>query len=96
MMNYNPGDVVMVPFPFVDRPIQKLRPALVLSNARDGEKGKHLVLTMITSAKRSYWKSDIILDDYKAAGLKAESIVRWKIFTIEAALVQSRRGQVGV
>jgi predicted alpha/beta-fold hydrolase len=57
MMNYSPGDVVMVPFPFIDRPVQKLRPALVLSCSPDGEKNKHLVLAMITSARRSHWKS---------------------------------------
>jgi len=37
-MNYKAGDVVMIPFPFIDRPIKKLRPALVLSNNPDGEK----------------------------------------------------------
>lgn len=94
MMNYKFGDVVTVPFPFVDRPIQKLRPALVLSNKPDGNENKHLVMAMITSAKRSRWISDIILMDWKAAGLNAPSIVRWKIFTIEAALVQNRRGMV--
>ena len=93
-MNYKFGDVVTVPFPFIDRPIQKLRPALVLSNNPDGEENKHLVLVMITSAKRSRWISDIALKNWQAAGLKAESIVRWKIFTIEAALVKNKRGEL--
>ena len=92
MMSYDFGDVVIVPFPFIDRPIQKLRPALVLSNKPDGFKDKHLVLAMITSAKRSRWKSDVVLKDWEHAGLKAESIVRWKIFTIEAVFVQKFRG----
>ncbi len=91
-MNCKPGDVVMVPFPFIDRQISKLRPALVLSNNPDGENDKHLILSMITSAKRSRWKSDIVLKEWRKSGLKAESVVRWKIFTIEAKLVQEKRG----
>ena len=95
-MNYKFGDVVTVPFPFIDRPVQKLRPALVLSNKPDGEEGRHVLLAMITSAKRSRWKSDVVLHDWRAAGLNAESIVRWKIFTIEAALVQGVRGSLSL
>jgi len=93
-MNYNPGEIVIIPFPFIDKSVQKLRPALVLSNNPDGENGNHLVLVMITSAKRSRWESDIILKEWQIAGLKAESIVRWKIFTIEATLIRERRGKL--
>ena len=93
-MNYKPGDIVIVPFPFIDKPVQKLRPALVLSSNPDGEYGNHLVLAMITSAKRSRWESDIILKEWQAAGLKAESIVRWKIFTIEDELIKEKRGNL--
>jgi mRNA interferase MazF len=94
MMNYKPGEIVLVPFPFIDKPVQKLRPALVLSSNVDGQTDNYLVLAMITSAKRSRWESDIILNEWQAAGLKAESIVRWKIFTIEAVLIQERRGSL--
>jgi mRNA-degrading endonuclease toxin of MazEF toxin-antitoxin module len=94
MMNYEPGEIVIVPFPFIDKPVQKLRPALVLSNNPGGENGNYLVLAMITSAKRSRWESDIILEEWQAAGLKAESIVRWKIFTIEDELIKEKRGKL--
>ena len=93
-MSYKPGEIVVVPFPFIDKPVQKLRPALVLSNNPDGGAGNHLVLVMITSAKRSRWESDIILKEWQIAGLKAESIVRWKIFTIESVLIKERRGKL--
>jgi len=96
MMNYKPGEVVIVPFPFIDKPVQKVRPALVLSNNSNGENNNHLVLAMITSAKRSRWKSDVILRDWQAAGLRAESLVRWKIFTIESELILEKRGSLNV
>jgi hypothetical protein len=69
-----------------------LRPALVLSNTPDGDCDMYLICAMITSAKRSHWTSDVILLDWEAAGLQAESILRWKVFTIEAALVTGKRG----
>ena len=94
MINYKPGQIVIVPFPFIEKPVQKLRPALVLSNNSDGKSGNHLVLAMITSAKRSRWESDIILEEWQAAGLRAESIVRWKIFTIETELIKEKRGKL--
>ncbi len=95
-MNYKPGEIVVLPFSFMDKPVQKLRLALVLSNNPDGENGNHLVFAMITSAKRSRWESDIILRDWQAAGLKAESIVRWKIFTIEAVIIREKRGALSI
>ena len=94
MMNYKPGEIVVVPFPFIDKPVQKLRPALVISNNPEGENDNHLVLAMVTSAKRSRWESDIILQEWQHAGLRAESIVRWKIFTIEDELIKKKRGNL--
>ena len=87
------GDIVDVPFPFVDRPARKRRPALVLSAALAREE-EVLILAMITSAKRSRWSGDIALSDWRGAGLRAPSVLRWKIFTIDAALVVGRRGSL--
>ena len=90
MTSFDPGDVVEVPFPFVDLPVRKRRPALVLNN--DTRSGSTAVFAMITSAKRSRWESDVSLRDWSEAGLNAPSFVRWKIFTLDSALVVSRRG----
>ena len=43
-------DVVVVPFPFSDRPGHKRRPALVLTNLSFNRAG-HTVLCMITSSE---------------------------------------------
>lgn len=92
MMTYNPGDVVDVPFPFIDTPGKKLRPALVLSGTRFSQSTGAFVLMMVTSAERSHWETDIELDDWKSAGLRKSSILRWKIFTLDEQLIVSRRG----
>jgi mRNA interferase MazF len=94
MTSYKPGDVVEVPFPFIDLPVRKWRPALVLSSEVMQREQGVVILAMITSAKRNKWNSDVSLQEWQQAGLKAPSIVRWKIFTFESALIQSRRGSL--
>jgi mRNA interferase MazF len=94
MTTCKPGDVVDVPFPFIDTPDKKLRPALVVSDPRIQKTAGAIVLMMITSAERSNWETDIKLSDWQSAGLRKASIVRWKIFTIDEKLVVSRRGSL--
>src|SRR5579864_5729053 len=76
-----PGDVVVVPFPFTDSPQSKRRPALVLSR-KSFNQGGHTVLTMITSAQHQPWPGDHPIADLTVAGLRAPCTVRLKIFTL--------------
>lgn len=87
MMSYEPGTVVEVPFPFIDRPERKRRPALVVGGVPEVA-----LLAMITSAKRSSWSSDVTLSDWKRAGLRAPSVVRLKVFSIEPEVILTARG----
>lgn len=90
--SFSPGDVVIVPFPFTDRLTAKRRPALVCSAREFNERSGHVVLAMITTATRTPWPGDVVLADREAAGLPASSTVRWKLFTLDAALVLRRAG----
>jgi mRNA interferase MazF len=86
-------DVVVVPFPFTDRRATKRRPALVLSeNKAFNRPVGHLVLAMITSAGNAAWPLDTPVSDLVAAGLPAPSVVRMKLFTLDATLVLRRAG----
>ncbi len=76
------GDVVVVPFPFVDAQVVKHRPALVLSNRVFNASSGQSVLAMITSANQSTWPTDLEIADLEQAGLKHYSVVRWKLFTL--------------
>ena len=89
MTNYEPGDVVDVPFPFVDLPIRKRRPALVLGCLEEAA-----ILAMVTSAKRSAWSTDTPVTGRHEAGLHAPSVVRLKLFSIEPEVILSRRGSL--
>jgi mRNA interferase MazF len=91
-MSFARFDIVIVPFPFTDRPVTRRRPALVVSaTAWNGASG-HVVCAMITSARQSTWPHDTAVTNLTAAGLTAACVVRLKLFTLEAGLVIRRAG----
>jgi mRNA interferase MazF len=86
------GDVVVVPFPFTDRPIVKRRPALVLSNRAFNAANGNGIFAMITTGAGSRWPSDIDITDIAVAGLRHRSVVRWKVFTVPSDIVLAKVG----
>jgi mRNA interferase MazF len=95
-MTYEQFDVVVVPFPFTDIPASKRRPALVLSAAHSfNTPVGHSAMAMITTAAHSSWALDVAISDLDAAGLKAPSIVRMKLFTLDHNLVINSIGRLG-
>lgn len=94
MASYDGFDVVVVPFPFTERPASKRRPALVVSEAHFNQQHGHLVLAMITTAGQTAWPSDIVIADIAAAGLPAPSVVRLKLFTLDESLIARRIGEL--
>lgn len=92
---YDPWDVVVVPFPFVERFGTKRRPALVLSAADFNATG-NTVLAMITTAPAGEWEHDVRLIDLQGAGLPAPCVVRFKLFTIDNRLLIRRAGGLSV
>jgi mRNA interferase MazF len=91
MASFEHFDVV-VPFPFTDADITKRRPALALSGAAWVQQHVHGTFAMVTSARHSHWPSDVTIQEPEAAGLRAPSVVRWKLFTLPAVLVERRLG----
>ena len=87
MPSFEAGDIVRVPFPYTDRPVRQWRPALVVSNGVIADAPALLWVVMITSAENRAWPSDIpLVEDYRAIGLPAPSLIRpAKIATLEAA-----------
>jgi mRNA-degrading endonuclease toxin of MazEF toxin-antitoxin module len=86
-------DIVVVPFPFSDRRASKRRPALALSSATFSAESGHTVLAMITSAGNPAWPMDVAIDA-EAAGLRAPSKVRMKLFTLDNRLIIHRTGSL--
>lgn len=76
--------IAVVPFPFVDAPVAKRRPALALSTGTFFAANGHGLFAMITSARHSAWPSDIELAGWREVGLPKPSKLRWKVFTLSA------------
>jgi mRNA interferase MazF len=93
-VTFEPWDVVVVPFPFVERPGVKRRPALVLSRPEFHRSG-HCLLAMITSAGHSPWLGDTPIEDLEAAGLSHRCLVRFKLFTLDNRLIVRAAGRLG-
>ena len=88
------GDVVVVPFAFVERPVVKGRPALALSTSSFNADNGQTVMAMITTGAGSTWPSDVAITDRAAAGIAHRSVVRWKVFTLPNDLVSRRIGRL--
>jgi mRNA interferase MazF len=83
---FDAGDIVRVPFPYLDRPVRQHRPALVVSKVPLGDKGTLLWVLMITSAANRPWPKDVPIPAGGGSGLPVDSLVRTaKIATIEVA-----------
>ena len=94
METFNRFDIVVLPFPFTDRSTTKRRPALVLSNRDYQADSGHIICAMITTAAQSHWSSDCHIRDWETAGLPKPSIVRPKVFTLDARFALRKLGQL--
>jgi len=92
---YDRFDVVIVPFPFMDRQSDKRRPALVVSDSVNfGHNSGHCVLAMITSSRQSPWQLDVPIGGLEAAGLPSSSKIRMKLFTMDHRLILRKVGHL--
>jgi mRNA interferase MazF len=89
MPRFEPWQIVAVPFPYVERPVQQRRPTLVVA-AGPGEGHDLLWVLMITAAANRRWPDDVAIDNHSAAGLPIPSVVRTaKIATIAASVAEA-------
>lgn len=87
---FEAGDIVRVAFPYTDRSIRQMRPALVVSDGAIGSTGALLWVLMITSAENVAWPGDVPIGELRpTTGLPIPSVVRTaKIATVEARDVE--------
>jgi mRNA interferase MazF len=90
MTNFQPGELVLVTFPFTGPAGSKVRPALVVWDSGDED----VVLARVTTqVHRS--QLDIPISEWKQAGLLAPSIARLhKLATIDKKMVGRRLGKL--
>ena len=90
MENFQPGEVVLVAFPFASTEESKRRPALVLIDIGDAD----IVAARVTSqAVRAIF--DVQITHWQEAGLLLPSVTRiHKLATLEKRLIERRLGKL--
>jgi mRNA interferase MazF len=95
MMDYQFGDVVLVPFPFTDQSAAKQRPGVIVSNAAYHRARRDVILMAITSQVRGSGAfGEVIVQEWQVAKLLKPSAIKPVIATLEQALVIKTLGQL--
>ncbi|PSB26043.1 type II toxin-antitoxin system PemK/MazF family toxin [Stenomitos frigidus] len=85
---YQPGEVLLLSFPFSDAVGAKRRPALTLLDAEDDD-----ILVARITGQLIQTQFDVELQEWQAAGLRIPSVVRLhKLATLEKRLVERSLG----
>jgi mRNA interferase MazF len=93
MTNYKQGDVLLVPFPFTDQGGTKQRPAVVLSGTAYNQNHPDIILAPITSQITGA-RDEIILNDWKIAGLLKPSALKPILSSFEKVLIKRKLGKL--
>jgi len=93
-MTYSFGDVVLVNFPFSSNVGIKKRPAVVISKTDFNKSKKDLLLLAITSKIDNLTIGEILLTNWKQAGLVKPSAFKSVIFTVENQHVDKTIGKL--
>jgi len=94
------GDVVLVPFPFQDKPGEKIRPAVVVQSDSEGQRLANTILVMITGNLDDAGQPTTVLVDPRAAdgvgsGLAGPSLVKcYNLATVRQRRVLHVIGQL--
>ncbi|MEX0718785.1 MAG: type II toxin-antitoxin system PemK/MazF family toxin [Planctomycetaceae bacterium] len=86
----DPGDVVLVRFPFTDLSSHKKRPAVVVSPASYSAKHGDLIVVALTSQPQA--DDSLRLDDWRAAGLIKATWIKPLLGTAAQTVVAKKLG----
>jgi len=87
-MHCSRNDVVLLPIPFTDLTSHKVRPAVVVG------KGTFEADVIVVPVTSRIFQSDLILQDWSAAGLNVPSGVKGQIATVDQSFILQVLGQL--
>ena len=95
MIVYEPGDVVLVPYPFGERAGGRKRPGLVISPAEFNEATSEIVIAQITSRLSGEARpGDYTIEGWRDANLPRPARIRCRLATLQNSLVLRRLGKL--
>lgn len=95
MIQFEPGRLLLVAFPFTDTTSTKLRPALVVSSI-EFNTGEDFVAVPITSRREPHGFQILSTEPYfGATKLRTDSTIKWrKPMTLSSRIVTRRLGMI--
>lgn len=95
MIDYEFGDVLLVPFPFTDQSSSKKRPAVVVSSAAYNRERPDIIILAVTSQViGSSQFGTFPVQNWNAAGLLKPSVVKPIMTTLQKTLVKKKLGHL--
>ena len=95
MTDYEPGDIVLVPYPFGERAGGRKRPVLVISSSEFNQSTGEVVIAQVTSRISSDARlGDYSIEGWKEANLPRASTVRGRLATVKDSLILRRLGKL--
>lgn len=94
-MIYNPGDIVLINYPYTSAKAAKKRPAVIVSNAQYNDTRNEFVAMPITSQMdRTDYPGDTVILDWKKTGLRKPGLTKGILFTLEEYIIVKLIGQM--
>jgi mRNA interferase MazF len=91
MTDYNPGNIVLVPFPLGDHFTEKKRPAAIIFV----ETNEVTIAQITGNITRSPLKGDCLITNWQECGLVRPSLIRRRFTTIPISAVLRKLGDLG-
>ncbi len=92
---FNPGDVILLSYPFGEGAGVRKRPALVVSSSAFNQETGELVIAQITSRVSAPARpGDYAIADWRQARLPRPALVRARLATLARSLVLRRLGSL--
>ncbi len=93
---FEPGNIVLVPFPFTNLRGSKQRPAVVIASVAYNQSRPDVVpMTVTGRIRRPLNFGESVIDDWRAAGLPKPSAIKPVLFTMEQQLAIRTLGRLG-
>ncbi len=94
-MPCEPGEVVLIRFPFTNQQAAKQRPAVVVSSTAYNTRRPDAVLLAVTSRMRpSLGFAEAPIVGWQTAGLLRPSVLKPLLFTVEQTLIRKTLGRL--
>lgn len=94
MINFKPGDIVLIEVIFSEQTGSKKRPALIISTEDYNKNRKDIIIAAITSNTSRILLADTLIEEWKKSGLLCSSVVTATIQTIKNDMIIKKLGNL--